>query len=269
MLMILLSTLIRYLICGNNYDWLLNLNLIYKTPLAGVVSGLQFNAGKTRLVLFDRSNNTGAIDMKMDRSVLQEKSSLKMLGLTFSSILDWGSYIISIAKNVSNKIRVSFSLVALYLYKSTVYGHTWNTVVMSGLVLPGANWNCQISYKIRYAGLLPLHLLIPGSSSRCSQPKAFSIGITLVDVHLNCISWFHFLTLEGGLYGFKSRIKRHLLTVDSFFLNRFPVCCKGTLSGLRQFLATSLVIFYYLAKFHFWLPLLCEILGNMCVVIIC
>ena len=42
MLMILLSTLIRfrYLICGNNYDWLLNLNLIYKTLLAGVGSGL-------------------------------------------------------------------------------------------------------------------------------------------------------------------------------------------------------------------------------------
>ena len=32
-----------------------------------------FNAGKTQLVLFDRSKNTGAIDMKMDGSVLEEK----------------------------------------------------------------------------------------------------------------------------------------------------------------------------------------------------
>ena len=34
----------------------------------------------------------------MDESVLEQKSSFMMLGLTFSSILDWGSYIISIAK---------------------------------------------------------------------------------------------------------------------------------------------------------------------------
>ena len=32
-----------------------------------------FNAGKTQLVLFDRSNNTGAIDVKMDGSVFEEK----------------------------------------------------------------------------------------------------------------------------------------------------------------------------------------------------
>ena len=53
---------------------------------------------------FDRSKNTGAIDVKMDGSVLEEKSSFKMLGLTFSSKLDWGSYIVSIAKTASKKI---------------------------------------------------------------------------------------------------------------------------------------------------------------------
>ena len=46
----------------------------------------------------------GAIDVNIDRSVLEEKSSLKMLGLPFSSKLDWGSYIISIAKTASKKI---------------------------------------------------------------------------------------------------------------------------------------------------------------------
>ena len=44
---------------------------------------VDFNAGKTQLVLFAQSNNTGAIDMKMDGFVLEEKSSFKMLGLTF------------------------------------------------------------------------------------------------------------------------------------------------------------------------------------------
>ena len=39
--------------------------------------------------------------MKTDESVLDEKSSFKMLRLTFSSKLDWGSYIIRFAKSAS------------------------------------------------------------------------------------------------------------------------------------------------------------------------
>ena len=65
---------------------------------------VDFNAGKTELVSFDRSNNNGSIDVKMDGSVLEKKPSFKMLGLTISYKLDWGSYIISIAKTVSKKI---------------------------------------------------------------------------------------------------------------------------------------------------------------------
>ena len=63
----------------------------------------------------------------MDGSVLGEKPSFKMLGLTFSSKLDWGSYIISIAKTTSKKIGALICSikflppeVALYLYKSTI-----------------------------------------------------------------------------------------------------------------------------------------------------
>ena len=63
-----------------------------------------FNAGKIQLVLFDWSNNNGSIDLKMDGSVLEEKSSFKMLGLTFSSKFDLGSHIIFIAKTASKKI---------------------------------------------------------------------------------------------------------------------------------------------------------------------
>ena len=88
---------------------------------------VDFNAGKTQLVSFDRSNNNGSIDVKMDGSVLEEKSSFKMLWLTFSSKLDWGSYIISITKTASKKIGAlirSMKLlspeVALYCYKSAI-----------------------------------------------------------------------------------------------------------------------------------------------------
>ena len=79
MLVILLSTLsvIRHLICGSNYNYILNLNLINKTLDWGKGWLVDFNAGKTELVLFDRSINTGAIDVKMDGFVLEGKSSLR------------------------------------------------------------------------------------------------------------------------------------------------------------------------------------------------
>ena len=50
---------------------------------------VDFNAGKTQLVSFDWSYDNGSIDLKVDGSVLEGKSSFKMLGLTFSSKLDW------------------------------------------------------------------------------------------------------------------------------------------------------------------------------------
>ena len=52
---------------------------------------VDFNAGKTHLVLIDRSNNNDSIDVKMDGSFPEEKSSFKVLGLNFSSKLDGGS----------------------------------------------------------------------------------------------------------------------------------------------------------------------------------
>ena len=88
---------------------------------------VDFNAGKTQLVSFYQSNNTGTFDLKMHGFVLEEKSSFKMLVLTFSFKLEWGSYIISIAKNASKKIEALICSmkflspeVALYLYKSTI-----------------------------------------------------------------------------------------------------------------------------------------------------
>ena len=49
---------------------------------------VNFIAGKTQLLSFGRSNNNGSIDVKMDGSVLEEKSSFKMLVLTFTSKFD-------------------------------------------------------------------------------------------------------------------------------------------------------------------------------------
>ena len=112
---------------------------------------------KTQLVSFEWSNNTGAIDVKMNGSVLEEKSSFKMLGLTFSSKFDWSSYIISFAKTASKKIGALIRSmkflspeVALYLYKSTIRPcmeyccHAWvGARIALGIVRQATKTNLQ------------------------------------------------------------------------------------------------------------------------------
>ena len=165
---------------------------------------VDFNAGKTQLVSFDQPKNTGAIDVKMDGYVLEEKSSFKMLGLNFSSKLDCDSYIVSIAKTASNKIgtlirSVKFLSpeVALYLSKSIIRPcmeyccHVWAGAPSCYLELLDKlqKWICRSAGLSLAASFEPL-------------AQVFSIGITLVDVHLNWLNWlnwFHFLILEGGL----------------------------------------------------------------------
>ena len=91
---------------------------------------VDFKAGKTQLVSFYQSNNTGSIDVKIDGSVLEEKSSFKMLGLIFSSKLNWGAYIIFIGKTATKKIgaivrsmKFLSPEVALYrFYHTPMYG---------------------------------------------------------------------------------------------------------------------------------------------------
>ena len=71
MLIVLLSTLsvIKDLICKSDLRDIVHWG---KKCLA------DFNAGATQLVPFDWANNAGAVDVKMDGSVLEEKSSFKM-----------------------------------------------------------------------------------------------------------------------------------------------------------------------------------------------
>ena len=63
----------------------------------------------------------------MDGCVFEKKLSFKMLGLAFSSEVNWDSYIIFIAKTASEKserliyyMKFLSAEVALYLYKSIV-----------------------------------------------------------------------------------------------------------------------------------------------------
>ena len=103
-----------------------------------------FNALKTQLVSFDWSHNSGAIDRKQMGLFLKKNHALN--SRTFSSKLNWCSFVISIAKTVSKKIGAlihtlirsldSFceSLVLLRLLFISInvpYGLAWNAVVMS------------------------------------------------------------------------------------------------------------------------------------------
>ena len=128
--------------------------------------------------------------MKIDRSVLEEKSSFKILGLIFSSKLDWGSYFISIAKTVSKKIgalirsmKFLSSEVALYLYKTTIQScmlyccHVWTGVPSCFVELLDRlqKWICRIVGPSLVACLKPL------AHCRSVASWSLSIGITLVD----------------------------------------------------------------------------------------
>ena len=103
-----------------------------------------FKAGKTQLVSFDQSNNTGAGNVKMDGSVFEEKS-FKMLG--WLSLLNWiGALTLSVLPKLLPRILEpwfvlwSFFLLRLLCISVNVpYGHAWNTVVTSKLVLQAAN----------------------------------------------------------------------------------------------------------------------------------
>ena len=158
---------------------------------------VDFNAGKTQLVSFDRSNNNGSIDVKMGGSILEEKSSFKMLGLTFSSKLDWGSYIISIANQ---------NVASLNLFYRYYFGRCSSEL----------------------AQLVPLPFS-QGRSTRYSERlHDFSVTIPRCykDVYVNSLlpctaKLWNSLSIECfpltyDLSGFKSRINRHLLTAGSF-----------------------------------------------------
>ena len=151
MLMILcfILSVTRHLICGNNLNWLLNLNLIYETLWTGVRSGLLISMlGKLSWFCL-----TGLIIMvllmwKLMGLFLRKGHLLRCLRLIFSSKLDCGSYIIPIAKTASKKIGASIFLWSFFLLRllcisvNLPYALVWNTVVTFGLVSLVATLNC-------------------------------------------------------------------------------------------------------------------------------
>ena len=224
---------------------------------------VDFNAGKLQLVSFDLSNNNCSTDVKMNGSVLAKKSFFKMLHLTFSSKLDWVSYIISITKTTSKKsgalIRSMKFLspeVALYLYKSTIrpcMGY-WCHIWAGATGTPSCYLELLEKQQKQYVGLLVLHLLPlwkPWLIVKMWPAKVFSIGIALMDVLQNWLNCLHFFCrgrsarYSDRLHYFSVNIPRYYknVYVKSFFAhtvrlwNSLPIECFPLIYDLSGFKA--------------------------------
>ena len=167
-----------------------------------------FNAEKNQLVLFDGSNDTDAIDVNMDGPVLEEKISLKMPELTFSSKLDWDSYILSITKTTSKKfgalilcMKFLSPEVALYLYKFTI-GPCMEHCCHAFAGAPSCYLELLNKLQKRICRTVGTSLaasLDPLAHRRNVASLSLFYSYILVDVHQNWLNWFDFLFLEVGL----------------------------------------------------------------------
>ena len=131
-----------------NYNWLLNLNLTYETLWTGAGSGLLISMLENLTSLFDQSKNSGAVNVKMDGSVLEKKHLLRCWG--WLSLLNW---IVALTwslllKLPPKKLEPWFIVWSFFLLKllcisiNLPYAHAWNTVVMSGLEPLVVTWHC-------------------------------------------------------------------------------------------------------------------------------
>ena len=149
MLMILLSFLIviRHLICGNDLNWLLDLNVTCETlweRLSLLISMLwKLNwfclTGLMALVL---------LMWKWICLFLRKNNLLRCWD--WRSLLNWiETFILSLLLKLPPRkleplfvIWSFFLLRLLYISINLPYAHVWNTVVTSGLVPLVATWNC-------------------------------------------------------------------------------------------------------------------------------
>lgn len=95
--------------------------------------------------------NSGGIVVEINQFVPEEKFSLNMLGLSFISDLDLGSYITSIAKTGSRKIGALILIILLnfFLQKlcsnaiNMLFDQACNTAAKFKLVLQNASYTCS------------------------------------------------------------------------------------------------------------------------------
>ena len=249
-LVILLSILsvIRHLICGNNLNWLLNLNLIYETRWTGVRSGLLISMpGKLSWFCLTAPITMVLLMWKWVGLFLRKNYLLRCWG--WPSILNW-----------IGVLTLSLLLKLLICPCMEYCCHVWAGAPSCYLDLLDKlqKWICSIIGPSLTASLEPLaHCWNVASLSlfyryyfgRCSSelaqlvPLPFSWGRSIrysdrlhdfsvtiprcyKDVYVNSFFprtaklWnslpIEYFPLTYDLSGFQSRINRHLLTAGSF-----------------------------------------------------
>ena len=151
MLMILLSirTVLRHLIYGSNLNRVLKLNLIYKTLWTGAGSGLFISI----LEKLNRFCLTSLITLLL---LMWKWMSLCLRKNNLLNCLGWLSLLNCIgAVTLSELLKLPprilkpwfivwnfFLLRLLCISINVLHSHVWNIVVMPGLLLLGAAWDC-------------------------------------------------------------------------------------------------------------------------------
>ena len=144
MMLFSILNVIGRLLCCSSLSWLLESGLL-ETVSCSQKGSVTFSVVKIQLVLFDRSNNSGTVNIKMNRSLFDEKPSLRMLGFSISSKLDW-VLLLSLLLNCFQEHwrldtfheALSFR-VGLYLYITTILFYMDNCGHVSGGALI-CNW---------------------------------------------------------------------------------------------------------------------------------
>ena len=172
---------------------------LWDTVDLGKKWSVDFSAEKTQLVSFDWSNNDGSIDLKMDGSVLEEKSSWVMLW--WPSLPNWVVVLILslLLKLPPRKLELYLILWSFFLRRwlcismNLPYTHVWNTVVMSGLVpLVATSFTCfSLEPLAHHWNVANLGLFYRYYFGRCSSelaqlvPLPFSQGLLVILI--NCM----------------------------------------------------------------------------------
>ena len=115
----------------------------------------------------------------MGGSVFEEKSSFKMLGLSFPFKLIWGSYIISVKKTASRKIAALKSTIQPCMEYCS---HAWAGV---------SNCYSEMLDKLQKR----IYQTVGPSLAPFLEPLAHCWNEAILSLF-----WFHFVILEGGFF---------------------------------------------------------------------
>ena len=131
-----------------------------------------------------------------------------MLGLSYSSELNWVSHVVTIATTASKKIgawtgsqKFPPTEVVFYLLETT----SWSCMEFCCYILAGASscWTCWISFWNRYMGLFVINIAASLESLAHSQLKT-GLGLyyryDLKYLYLNWLHWFCVLFLLESLF---------------------------------------------------------------------